>query len=49
MAAAPAAIPPNPKSAAISATTKNIKVQRNISSSYLVMSIHKTKPYQMSK
>ena len=28
--AAPAAIPPNPKIAAIMATTKNITVQRNI-------------------
>jgi len=28
--AAPAAIPPNPKIAAIIATTKNITVQRNI-------------------
>jgi hypothetical protein len=30
MAAAPAAIPPNPKTAAISATIRNVIVQRNI-------------------
>jgi len=30
MEAAPAAIPPNPKTAAISAITKKINIQRNI-------------------
>jgi hypothetical protein len=32
--AAPAAIPPNPKMAAMIATTKNITVQRNIALSF---------------
>tara|TARA_R110002020_G_scaffold21379_2_gene72679 strand:- start:205 stop:549 length:345 start_codon:yes stop_codon:yes gene_type:complete len=47
MEAAPAAIPPNPKTAAISAITKKIKIQRNIVLSVNGSTKVNSKPYQL--